>query len=601
MPHSPAAPDGALPLLATKLFVPRPRPDLVARPRLLGRLHEGLATGVCTVLSAPAGAGKTSLLAAWAAELDRSVAWLTLDERDQDVPQVLRYLSAAAQAIVPGNRSSWRDGTMPPAETVLTELVNEIACANASGLLVLDDYHVVHSPPVHAAVTFLLDHLPPGLHLVVASREDPPLPLPRLRAGGQLVELRGTDLGFTVEEADALLAPRTRLTPSQVVTLVERTEGWAAGLQLAALALRGRPDPAEFVAAFAGGHRLVADYLSAEVLAQLPERTRSFLTATAVLDRLSASLCDAVTERDDGQQILEELERANLFVVPLDDERTWYRYHHLFADMLRATGGRLGGQEQAAVVHRRAGAWFARRRLLPEAIQHALAAGAHEDAARWLESLTPVMFGSIDVHQAMEGWLAALPDALVRSRPTLCLARAWLLIHHLQIPAAAGWAQEAQRALPPDAEPRARGAVAALLALLATLGPGADPEDACALARRALADLPDADVPFRGVAAVAHGQAAMALGRADEAEGALTRAAEEGRAAGLVLGALVVAGHQVGVQRLRGARLRALATGRAALAWGAGRSSAATRGSGCCRYWWPTCWPTATTRPMPWR
>jgi ATP/maltotriose-dependent transcriptional regulator MalT len=587
-PSSDAAGRGVtagLPLLATKVFVPRPRPDLVARPRLMARLNEGLGLGTCTLLSAPAGAGKTSLLAAWVAELDCPVAWLALDEGDQDVYRFLRYVHAALQAVLPVGPLLGADGPPPPPEAVLTGLVNDAAATGCPGLLVLDDYHVVRAPRVHGAVTFLLDHLPPDLHLVVASREDPPLPLPRLRARGLLVELRAADLGFTVEEAGALLGAGTRLTEAQVAALVERTEGWAAGLQLARLALRGRPDPDAFVSAFAGGHRLVADYLSAEVLARQPPRTRRFLAATAVLDRLCAPLCDAVVGDDagDGQELLEELDRANLFLVPLDDERVWYRYHHLFADMLRARLVRGTAPAETAALHRRASTWFARQQLLPEAIRHALAAGAHDDAAGWLERLTPVMFASIDVHHAMEDWLAALPDALVRSRPMLCLSRAWLLIHQLRVREAAEWAEAAERGLPagtsPDAR-RARGAVAALRALVATLGPGASPDDACTLAARALADLPAADVPFRGVAAVAAGQAELARGRPEQAERVLTAAADEGRAAGLVHGALVVAGHQVGVQRLRGARLRALSTGRAALAWGAERGSAATPGLG---------------------
>jgi LuxR family maltose regulon positive regulatory protein len=372
-----------------------------------------------------------------------------------------------------------------------------------------------------------------------------------------------------------------RLTDAQVTALVDRTEGWAARLQLAGLALRDRPDPGAFVSAFAGGHRLVADYLSSEVLARQPPRTRRFLASTAGLDRLCAPLCDAVLDDGvgDGRTMLDELERANLFLVPLDEHRVWYRYHHLFADALRALLARDVGAAEAAVLHRRASRWFAREQLVPEAIQHALAAGAHDDAAAYLEALVPVLLGSVDIHGAVEGWLDALPDALVRSRPLLCLARAWLLIHRLEVAHAAQWAEAATRALPPDPL-RIRGEVGAIRALLATLGPDASPDDACALAERALADLPAGDVPFRGVAGVAYGQAALARGQSDLAERTLTLAAEEGRAAGRVHGALVVAGHQVGVQRLRGARLRALAAGRAALAWAADRGGPAGPGLG---------------------
>jgi LuxR family maltose regulon positive regulatory protein len=319
--------------VATKLFAPRPRTDLVPRPRLLGRLDAGLDAGRCSLLSAPAGAGKTSLLAAWLTQLDRPVAWLTLDERDQDAGQVLRYLVAALRTIAPDcgrGALAWLDAPQPPPpEVVVTGLVNDLTALPAPGLLVLDDYHLVRAPDVHAAVAFLLDHLPPTLHLVIASREDPPLPLPRLRARGQLTEVRAGDLGFNVEEAAAFLGQGMglRLAEAQVAALVDRTEGWVAGLQLAGLALRDRPDQAAFVAAFAGGHRLVADYLLAEVLDRQPPSTRRFLLTTGVLDRLCAPLCDALLApgADDSQGVLEELERANLFLVPLDDQRVWSR------------------------------------------------------------------------------------------------------------------------------------------------------------------------------------------------------------------------------------------------------------------------------------
>jgi ATP/maltotriose-dependent transcriptional regulator MalT len=574
-------------LLATKLFVPRPRPDLVPRPRLLAHLDAGLDAGRCSLLSAPAGAGKTSLLAAWLAQLDRPVAWLTLDERDQDADQVLRYLVAALQTIAPGcgrGALAWLDAPRPPSsEVVVTGLVNDLVVLPAPGLLVLDDYHLVRAPPVHAAVAFLLDHLPPTLHLVIASREDPPLPLPRLRARRQLVEVRAGDLGFSVEEAAALLdsGMGLRLAEAQVAVLVERTEGWAAGLQLAGLALRDRPDPAAFVAAFAGGHRLVADYLMAEVLERQPAPTRRFLLTTSVLDRLCAPLCDTLLARDtapadaarpgggDSQTVLEELERANLFLVPLDDERVWYRYHHLFADALRARLAREAGPAAAAALHRRAGAWFGGEGLLPEAIDHALAGDAVEDAATWIEALMPSMFATVGIHQALVAWLAALPEPVVRARPLLCLTQAWLLIHRYEYEAAAAWVEAAARSLPAagDAVSSARGAVAATRAFLATLGPAAEPEHVGALAERGLADLTPDDAAFRGIAGLSQGQAALAQGQTDRAEQAFVETAATSQAAGLMHGALVATTHQVNVQRLRGARRQALRNGQAALVW----------------------------------
>jgi len=578
---------GGLQLLTTKLFVPRPRPDLVPRPRLLARLDAGLDAGRCSLLSAPAGAGKTSLLAAWVARLDRPVAWLTLDERDQTADQVLRYLVAAAQTIAPacGRRVlAWLDAPQPPpSEVVVTALVNDVAALPAPSVLVLDDYHLVRAPAVHAAVAFLVDHLPPALHLVIASREDPPLPLPRLRASRQLVEVRAADLGFSGEEAAALLASGTglRLAEAQVAVLVERTEGWAAGLQLAELALRDRPDPAAFVAAFTGGHRLVADYLMAEVLDRQPASTRRFLLATGVLDRLCGPLCDALLAAapdpphsvppagGDSQGILEELERANLFLMPLDDERVWYRYHHLLADALRARLAREAGADAVAALHRRAGAWFGREGLLPEAIGHALAGDAPEDAASWIEALTPSMFATMSTHQTLAAWLAALPDPVVRARPLLCLAQAWLLIHRVELEAATAWTDAAARVLPPagDIARPAHGAVAATRAYLATVVPDAAPDHAIAWAEQALADLAPADVAFRGIAGVSLGQAALALGRLDRAERAFAEAAAAARGAGLVQAGLTAATQQVNVQRLRGARRQALTTGRTALDW----------------------------------
>ena len=587
---SPAVPDaspgrmdhgaGGL-LLATKLFVPQPRSDLIPRPRLLTHLDVGLEAGRCSLLSAPAGAGKTSLLAAWLAQLDRPVAWLTLDERDQDPHQVLRYLVAALQTIAPASGRealAWLETPRPPpAEVVVTVLVNDLAALPRPGLLVLDDYHLVRAPEVHAAVAFLLEHLPPGLHLVIASREDPPLPLPRLRARRQLTEVRAADLGFSVEEAAALLASGMglRLEEAQVAALVDRTEGWAAGLQLAGLALRDRPHPAAFVAAFAGGHRLVADYLMTEVLDRQPASTRRFLLATGVLDRLCAPLCDALLAADapgDTQRRLEELERANLFLVPLDDERVWYRYHHLFADALRARLAREAGADAAATLHRRASAWFEREGLLPEAIDHALAGDAAEDAATCIEALTPTLFATMSIHQPLAAWLAALPEPVVRARPLLCLAQAWLLIHRVELVPAAAWIDAAAGALPAagDGADPARGAVAATRAYIATVVPDTAPDHAIAWAERALADLAPDDVAFRSIAGISLGQAALALGQLDRAERAFADVAAAARAAGLVQGSLTATTAQVNVQRLRGARRQALATGRAALAWASG-------------------------------
>ena len=374
-------------LLATKLHVPRPQPGFVPRPRLVEALGEGLARGRVLVC-APAGFGKTALLADWARGGGRPVAWLGLDGGDSDPARFWRYVVAALDRARPG--LAGRVGPPPPRsfEGLVTALINELAADPGPDevLLVLDDYHLVDSGPVHESVAFLLENLPPGLRVVVSGRADPPLPLARLRARGQLAELRAADLRFTPEEAAALLgeAAGPGLPAAAVAALVARTEGWAAGLQLAGLSLRGHADPAGFVAAFSGSHRFVLDYLADEVLDGQPGPVRAFLLETSVLERLSGELCDAVTGRAGSQAMLQDIERAGLFLVPLDEVRGWWRYHHLFADLLRA---RLQAEQPGRVqaLHRAAAAWCEEHDLADDAVRHALAAGDAAWAARLVE------------------------------------------------------------------------------------------------------------------------------------------------------------------------------------------------------------------------
>jgi LuxR family transcriptional regulator, maltose regulon positive regulatory protein len=328
-------------LLATKLHAPRPRPGFVARPRLLQRLAEGTAHELVLVCT-PAGFGKTTLLGDWARRSRQPVAWLSLDEGDNDPARFWRHVAEALDRMLPGvgeRVTVLLEGLQPAAfQAVAAALVNELAGVADQVVLVLDDYHLIQASSVHDSLAVLLEHLPPALRLVVASRADPPLPLARLRARGQLVELREADLRFTPEEAAALLrtAVAAELPEAAVAALADRTEGWVAGLQLAALSLRGHADPAAFVAAFSGSHRFVLDYLTEEVLDRQPDEVVRFLLETSVLERLSGALCQAVTGRADSQAVLEEIERAGLFLQPLDDVRGWWRYHQLFADLLRA-------------------------------------------------------------------------------------------------------------------------------------------------------------------------------------------------------------------------------------------------------------------------
>jgi LuxR family transcriptional regulator, maltose regulon positive regulatory protein len=419
------------PILATKLYIPRPRPNVVSRPRLLERLNEGLH-GNLTLISAPAGFGKTTLLSEWVAFIDRQVAWLSLDEGESDPTRFLTYLVAAVQTIAPhigaGMLSLLQSSQPPPPEAIVTALLNDLITIRDPFVLVLDDYHVLEAKAVDQALTYLVEHLPPQMHLVIATREDPVLPLARLRARGHLTELRAADLRFTHAEAADFLTQVMALTLSaqDIAALENRTEGWIAGLQLAALSMQGHQDVAGFIRAFAGDHRYIVDYLVEEVLERQPAPVRSFLLQTSILDRLSGSLCDAVTGQEEGHARLLALERGNFFVIPLDDRRHWYRYHHLFADVLSAH--LLGEQpEQIPTLHRRASAWYEQHGSPADAIRHALSAGDLARAADLVELAIPTMRQSRQ-EAAVLGWLKALPDELLRSRPVLSAAFAQTLL-----------------------------------------------------------------------------------------------------------------------------------------------------------------------------
>jgi LuxR family transcriptional regulator, maltose regulon positive regulatory protein len=427
-----AAVSGQDALLATKLHVPGPQPGFVPRPRLVQALSRGLARGR-VLICAPAGFGKTSLLAGWARGSGRPVAWLGLDAGDNDPVRFWRYVAAALDQARPGiaGRLGPLLGPRAPRsfEGLVTALINELDAQPGRDevLLVLDDYHLVDAGPVHESVAFLLENLPPGLLLVVSGRADPPLPLARLRARGQLAELRAAELRFTTGEAAALLgaAAGPVLPDAAVVTLTARTEGWAAGLQLAALSLRGRTDAAGFVAAFSGSHRFVLDYLADEVLDGQPGPVRAFLLETSVLERLSGELCDAVTGRPGSQAMLHHIEQAGLFLVPLDEVRGWWRYHHLFADLLRARlAQELPGRVQE--LHRAAAAWSDQHDLADDAVRHALAAGDAAWAAQLIEQYFDATLYLSSEGATAQRWLAALPAGLVQTRPRLLLAQVLL-------------------------------------------------------------------------------------------------------------------------------------------------------------------------------
>lgn len=471
----------SIPLVATKLYVPPLRPKVVHRPHLIARLNAGLH-GKLTLISAPAGFGKTTLVSEWihqkaeaggrqgeggTAALHPSsfiphpakVAWLSLDEGDNDLARFLTYFVAALQTLGLGDSANaGRTGVegmganfgaavlrllqspQPPStDVLLTTLLNEITTITDRFMLVLDDYHVLAAAPngaVDQALTFLLEHLPPQMHLVITTREDPSLPLARYRARGQMTEVRAADLRFTAAEAAGFLnqVMDLNLAAEDVAVLEARTEGWIAGLQLAALSLSGSADVSQFVKAFAGNNRYIVDYLVEEVLQRQPERVRRFLRQTAILDRLCGPLCDAVTNQQDSLLLLDTLERGNLFVVPLDNQRQWFRYHHLFADVL-AAGALMEQPAQVPLLHQRASAWYAANGLFADAIRHALAAKDFVCAAGLIERAWPAMDGSFQTATWL-GWARAIPDEVVRIRPVLRVTYAWAMLNGGELEAA---------------------------------------------------------------------------------------------------------------------------------------------------------------------
>ncbi len=440
-----------LPLLATKLHVPPLRTDTLARPRLLRRLDAGLHAAL-TLIAAPAGFGKTTLVEQWLAHCGCPVAWLALDRSDNDPVVFLRYVVAALQTVLPASGATLLallQTPQPPAESVLlTALLNDLAMLEHDTVLVLNDYHVVQSPPIHQALSFLLQHLPPRLHIVIVTREDPPLALSRLRARRQLVELRAADLRFTADETAEFLRQSLNITlaPEEIAALEARTEGWIAGLHLAALAMQHRGQAADFVKAFTGSNRFIIEYLVEEVLEQLPIHLQTFLLQSSILERFCAELCDALILGPEqvgiapySQLLLEQLERMNLFLIPLDDERRWYRYHHLFADVLRERLRYGAASSEISAMHLNASAWFEQHGLIDEAIAHALAGAADAAAAEIVErNIAPLI--ELRHDRETQRWLSLLPHPVVRQRPQLALAAALsALLSGTDLPAVAPW------------------------------------------------------------------------------------------------------------------------------------------------------------------
>jgi LuxR family maltose regulon positive regulatory protein len=412
------------PILATKLYIPPARSKVVVRLRLIEELNKSLSSGRrLTLISAPAGFGKTTLVSEWVTECGRPVAWLSLDEEDDDLTRFFVYFISALQRIAPtiGEEALGvlQTPQSPPIESILITLLNEITAVMENFILVLDDYHMLDSKAVDDALTFLLEHLPVQMHIVITTREDPNLPIARLRVRSQLTELRAADLRFTPSETAEFLSQAMDLNLSleEISALETRTEGWIAGLQLAVLSMQGQQDVHGFIQGFAGDHRYIVDYLVEEVLKRQPESTRNFLLQTSILDRLNGSLCDAVTEQMGSKVRLETLQRGNFFIIPLDDKRHWYRYHHLFADVLRM---HLMTEQPDLVptLHQRASEWYEQNNLTADAIRHALSAEDFERAAELIERAIPILRQSRQ-ESTLLGWLKALPDELFQNHPVL--------------------------------------------------------------------------------------------------------------------------------------------------------------------------------------
>jgi LuxR family maltose regulon positive regulatory protein len=581
-------------LLQTKLHIPSARPELVPRLRLVERLNEGLHQNQglgrkLTLVSAPAGFGKTTLVAEWAGAIGRPVGWLSLDKSDNNPIRFWCYVVAALQTVEPAiggvAMTALQSQESLRFEQLVTSLINDIAEHSVPLVLVLDDYHAIEDDTIHRSLGFLLDHSPPQLHVVIITRADPPLSLPRRRGRAEVTEVRAADLSFTRDEAVVFLntCMSLALSPDDVAALEERTEGWIVGLQMAALSLQGRSDKRDFVEAFAGDNRYVGDYLVEEVLHRQPEYVRDFLLRTSILERLCGSLCDAVLcrkaeERERGdlysvsphlrsspssQEILEHLDRARLFLVPLDDRRKWYRYHHLFADLLRSRLQRSERAGEIAALHLRASAWYEREGSVSEAVSYALASSDEQYAADLVARHWQDMFHRGNQIPLCE-WIEALPERVVRADPALGIAYVLAIRCSPTAPQDGteywkGWTRSIEKALA-DQQADAENAgstvnndvLAGYLAMLRAWDFGRDPADDL---ERALQRFAEADPRLRSFLSLELGFACRV--RRDE-EGAARAFAQAGRLAetcGVIRTVATVACIQAGVARREG-RLR---------------------------------------------
>ena len=547
-------------LISTKLHAPAGR-ELVRRPELVARLATPASGHKLTLVVAPPGWGKTTLLAQWAGATAerRPFAWVSLDPADNDPVQFWAYLIAALRTAVPGIGTP-ASGLLGAPGTdivrdVLPALLNELAGLPGRLVLVLDDYHAITTGAIHQAMAFLLDHLPASLHIVLATRTDPPLPLPRLRVRGELLEVRAAELRFSQQEAAQFLNSvlGLDLDDAEVALLCQRTEGWAAGLYLAALSLRGRGDRRAFIQAFAGDDRHIVDYLGAETLDGLPAAVRAFLLHTSILDRLCGPLCDAVTATSGSDRRLEDVERSNLFLMPLDTKRAWYRYHQLFAGLLRHELTQTQPQ-LVPVLHRRAAAWHRQAGDVPEAIRHATAAGDHAEAAELIVRHWTDFLQRGQLH-TVAGWLEELPAPVVTGDPRLCLTKAWLAVNTGQIDQLDRWIQAAEQAVrhgPARHDAVGFQAAAAMLRCIHWYLSG-DVGQAIQAAQHALTLERAETAPWRSVGCPVLGIARFWSGAAPDAASTLEQAIDRARPAGNHLAVVHAFGGLAAIHAERGA------------------------------------------------
>ncbi len=527
------------PFLTTKLFIPPTRRGLVTRPRLIERLNKGLHAKL-TLISAPAGFGKSTLISEWSRSLEKPVSWLSLDEDDNNPKRFFTYLITAFQAIDDSMGENLLDlletADAPPIETLVTLLINEILTSEYEFTMVLDDYHLITNTTVHEALDYFLDHLPANTHLIMSGRVDPPFALSRLRARGHMLEIRSGDLRFTESEVSTLLNELAGLDLSseQILALSARTEGWITGLQLAALSMQGRQDVAEFITSFSGSHHYIIDYLVDEVMSRQSEEVQNFLCQTSILDQFNAPLCDTVLEISNSKQIIQELDAANLFLVPLDDQHNWFRYHHLFADFLNQ---RLkeNRPENISLLHRRAAFWLEQNQYIKEAIEYYLTGEDYQNAARLVGSIVPEMMMHSEFDQ-LEKWFNAMPREAVEKHHWICVARAWIFHRRARMEYVEQQLHCIEQALDSEPNPEPtdetkviRGQIAALRALLA-LNKTRIPQ-AIEFSEQALALLP---VGYfnRAVACLALGKAKGSIGNYLEANSVLIQAYRDSLDAG---------------------------------------------------------------------